>query len=107
MFNIQEQLFTSALKQYEGKLLHGVNATGKGWSIETMQLPEYYQLLEVWTIFQVNLPLVDEAHDNVEQRIICAQPKEDGSVKDVVLVDMKSEKDKMQDGIKGHCIRQL
>ncbi|KIJ53763.1 hypothetical protein M422DRAFT_242015 [Sphaerobolus stellatus SS14] len=72
MFDIQEQLFINALKQYEGKLLYGVNATGKGWSIETVRLPEHYQLLEVWTIFWLNLPLVDEAHDRVEQRIIRA-----------------------------------
>ncbi|KIJ40806.1 hypothetical protein M422DRAFT_256239 [Sphaerobolus stellatus SS14] len=49
----------------------------------------------------------NEAHDRVERRIIRAQPKEGGGVKDVVLVDMTPKQDKMRDGIKGHRIGQL
>jgi len=101
-FQIHHNDFMDALKRYEATLDFGGRATGRGWAREITELPSVWNYLDIWTLFRIKLPVLDELHDLAEQRILRALPMKGSkpSVLDVVFIDMQPEKE-IQVGIEG------
>ena len=89
------------MRSYEAKLTFGDSASGTGWEHVAQQMSGRYKILDIWTLFRINLPLADELHDNFERRIIRAQSKKKGGISDIVFVDLHPDSQDVQIGIQG------
>ena len=102
-FKIKDEQFTEAVKRYEIKRKLLGRASGRGWTYVVEKMPSIYNVINVWTLFRIKLPVLDDLHDPVETRILQADPGDAKKkpVCDVVFIDMEPEKDDIQVGIKG------
>lgn len=74
IFLISTSSFYNAVRRYEARLEYGSGAWGSGWAYMTDEVPDCYRNFDVWTLFKIQLPLLDELHEFPEIRIIRAQP---------------------------------
>lgn len=102
-FEIDMIQFQEAVKRYEVKRKLRGRASGRGWTYTVDKIPSIYDILDIWTLFRLTLPILDDIHDPVETVIVRADPgdKEKRPVFDTVFIDMEPEKGETQVGIKG------
>jgi hypothetical protein len=108
IFQIDENIFKAAFGRFQAQQEMGSAATGRGWiyTATSVKIPKNFQTLDIWLLFRLKLPLLDELHDPSETRIIHAEPKRSTKegVRDVVFVDLNSKSSQIQVGIKGKRI---
>lgn len=101
MFTITPGMFIDAVKRYEaGREVAGHHCQ-RYWAYTLEHILVFYSDIDVWMLFWIQLPLLDQLHDRVEKCIIRAQPQtanKPGAF-DVVFVDMDPHSVETQNGI--------
>jgi hypothetical protein len=96
----------AALQRYATWLQMGTQAAGRGWHYQALSIPTMFNHLDIWTLFHLTLPVLDDYYDPVETVILRAQPagpqgNDKPGVFDLVFVDTNPDSEATQYGIKG------